>query len=282
MPAPNYATQGWVARTLSRARAILDGNLSDVTGQRMGRYGEALMLAPMIGEPLLADEGSLMMASMLPSATALQLGLSASYAATAAALVFKNNAPAGPASPRCHLRDIHFLCATAPASGTGLLYATLLDNVNRAPTTVSGLGSPGTAANQTAYQAPAVCANIDENPTISGVWWFPLSTSGGAPPVVPAQGSNARVLVGNGNLRAVIPVGAASSGVQDDYRIVFGATDRGVTSALRSTAGATQITEVHPAVTVGPQEFVLLYLWAPSNAVTGMAFAGLDCSWFER
>jgi hypothetical protein len=87
-----------------------------------------------------------MISSMLPSATALQLGISASYSATAAALVFKNNAPAGSFSPRCYLRDIHFLVAAAPASGTGLLYATVLDNVNRAPTTVSGLGSPGTPA----------------------------------------------------------------------------------------------------------------------------------------
>ena len=26
----------------------------------------------------------------------------------------------------------------------------------------------------------------------------------------------------------------------------------------------------------------LLYLWAPSNATAGFAFAGLDCTWFER
>jgi hypothetical protein len=223
-----------------------------------------------------------MMSSMLPSATALQLGLSASYSATAAALVFKNNAPAGPSSPRCHLRDIHFLCAVAPTSGTGLLYATALDNVNRTPTTISGLGAPGTPATVTAYQAPAVCTNIDENPTINGVWWFPLSTAAGAPPTVPAQGANARILVGNGNLRTVIPVGAASSGVQDDYRIVFGATDRSGTGTLRSSAGALQLVEYHPAVTVGPQEFFLMYLWAPSNVTAGFAFAGLDCTWFER
>lgn len=283
MANPTQANQGWVARTLAKARFISDSNFSDPTGQRFGRYGETFITSDMMGEPILCDEGALMISSMLPSATALQLGVSASYSATAAALVFKNNAPSGASSPRCHLRHIHFLVATAPASGTGLLYATVVDNVNRAPTTISGIGAPGTPATQTAYQAPSVCTNIDEGPTINGVCYFPLSTSGGAPPVIPAQGSNARVLVGNGNLRTVIPVGAATSGVQDDYRIVFGSTDYGISQgALRSTAGATLITEPHPAVTVGPQEFFILYLWSPSNATTGLALAGLDVSWFER
>lgn len=282
MANPTYSTQGWVARTLAKARSILDSNASDPTGQRFGRYGETYSVVPVVGEPALCDEGALMIASMLPSATVLQLGLSATYSSTAAAIVFKNNAPTGPSSARCHLRDIHFLCATAPTSGTGLLYATVLDNVSRTPTTISGLGAPGTPATVTAYQAPVVCTNIDESPSPQGQVWFPLSTSGGAPPTVPAQGASARIVVGNGNLRSVIPVGAATSGVQDDYRIVFGSTDRAATQSLSSTAGATKIVEVHPAITVGPQEFFLLYLWAPSNITAGFAFAGLDVSWFER
>lgn len=282
MAAPNYASQGWVARSINKARSIIDGSASDPTGPRVGRYGDQFMLAPMVGEPILCDEGSLMMSSMLPSATALQLGLSATYSATAAAIVFKNNAPVGSSSPRCHLRDIHFLCAVPPTSATGILYATAVDNVNRAPTTVSGIGAPGTPATVTAYQAPSVCTNIDEAPSINGVCWFPLSTAAGAPPTIPAQGSNARILVGNGNLRTVIPVGATTSGVQDDYRIVFGATDKAAVSSLRSSAGAMNIVEPHIAVTVGPQEFFILYLWAPSNATAGFAFAGLDVSWFER
>lgn len=282
MAAPNYAGQGWVARTISKARAVIDGNLSDVTGPRFGRYQEQMVLAPMVGEPILCDEGALMMSSMLPGATVLQLGLSATYSATAAAIVFKNNAPVGPSSPRCHLRDIHFLCNTPPTSATCLLYATALDNINRAPTTISGLGTPGTPATVTAYQAPAVCTNIDENPIINGMWWFPLSTAAGAPPSVPAQGSNARVLVGNGLLRAQIPIGAAT-GASDDYRIVFGATDRPAGQLVTAApAGASRIVEPHPAVTVGPQEFFLLYLWGLSNATAGFAFLGLDASWFER
>lgn len=282
MANPNYSAQGWVARSLARAKRVFDANPSDSTGPRFNGWNEFFGEIPMLGEPALSEEGSLFMSSMLPSATALQLGISATYSATAAALVFKNNA-AIKSDIRCSLREIHFLCATAPASGTSLLYASATDVVNRAPTTVSGIGSPGTPATVTAYQAPAVCLNIDEPSTPNGVWWFPLSTAAGAPPTIPAQGSNARILVGNGNLRTVIPVGALTSGVQDDYRIVFGATDRVQTGgSLRSSAGATQISEPHPAVTIGPQEFFILYLWAPSNAAAGLAFAGLDGSWSER
>ena len=275
----NIAQQGWVGRALSKARAILDGNDSDRVGPRFGRYSEQYMLAPLVGESVLCDEGSLMMASLAPSATALQLGVSATYVATAAAIVFKNDAPSG-SGIRCSLRDIHFLCAVAPTLGTGLLYATVLDNKDRAPTTVVLQG--GTPATATAYLAPNVCLNIDETPSVNGKCWFPLSTAAGAAPTIPAQGATARILVGNGNLRSVIPVGAATSGVQDDYRIVFGAMDRPAQGAARSAAAASVIVEPHPAVMIGPQQFFILYLWAPSNATAGFAFAGLDVSWFER
>lgn len=277
MANPTYANQGWVARTISKARSIIDGNPSDSTGNRMSRYNETYVLAPMTGEPLLADEGALMMSSMLPGATALQLGLSAAYAATAAAFVFKNNSPFGSSNPRCHLRDIHFTCSVPPTSGTSLQYATAIDSANRTPTTISGLGAPGTPATVTAYQAPSVCTNIDENPSINGVCFFPLSIAAGAPITIPAQGAAARILVGNGILRGQIPV------VLDDYRIVFGATDRPAGQLVTAApAGASRIVEPHPAVTIGPQEHFILYLWAPSNVTAGLAFTGFDVSWFER
>ncbi len=278
MAAPNYSGQGWVARTLSKARAIIDGGSSDVTGPRFSRYQEQMCLAPMMGEPLLCDEGALMISSMLPGATTLQCGVVASYSATASAiLTFKNNAPAGPSSPRCHLRDIHWSMSNAPGSATQWNYATVTDNVNRAPTTVSGIGSPGTPGTLTAYQAPAVCTNIDENPVINGVWWFPMATAAGGAPTVPAQGPNARIIVGNGLLRG------GNFVALDDVRITFGPTDRPAGQIVTAApSGASRIVEPHPAVTIGPQEFFLLYLWGASNATTGPAFIGLDCSWFER
>ena len=276
MATPNMSPQGWVARSLIKARAIIDGNLSDPTGPRIGRYGDQIMIAPMVGEPILCDEGALFSSTMLQGATTLQLGLSASFSATAAAFVFKNNAPFGPSSPRCHLRELHMIVTTAPTSATALNYATMIDNVNRGPT-VSALGTPTTA---TAYQAQAFCTNIDENPTASGAWFLPQSTSAGAPPAIPAAGANVRQLIGNGVLRTQIPV------VNDDYRFIFGATDRHIVSQLgtnaKSATTAASIVESHPAVSIGPQEYFLLFMWGPSNITAGIAFSQVDGSWFER
>lgn len=280
---PNYSAQGLVARFLKNMAAAIDGQQSNPLGPRMNGYNEQGMFISDHGEPLFADEGSLFMASMGPSATALQLGLSATFSATAAAIVIKNNAPVG--SPiRTKLREIHFLCAVPPTAGTSLLYATVIDNVNRNPTTLSsgsGGTGPGTPATVTAYLAQLNAATYSGGLPVSQVF-LPLSTAAGAPPTVPAASAGARVIVGNGNLRSVIPVGAATSGVQDDFRIEFGAQDKATGGATRSTAAASQIIEPHPAVSLGAQETFLLYLWAPSNITAGLAFAGLDVSLVER
>lgn len=273
MPAnPNFSLQGWVARGLNKAASILDGNDSDPRGLRENSYSEMAAFMAMLGERQLADEGCLVSAGMTPSQTALQLGLSAAFAATAAALVIKNNAVAG-SGLRLSLREIHFLCAVPPTSGTSLLYATAIDQGDRTPTTVALVAAPATA---TAYLASVNAPNY-ASPLVGPLpsVWFPLSTAAGAPPAVPAA-KTAQFIVGNGNLRSVIPVGAAASGVQDDYRLVFGAEDRANGASLRSAAGASQIIEPHPAVSLDPQAFFLMYLWCPGNITAGFAFAGLD------
>jgi hypothetical protein len=282
MSNPNYSLQGWVARAIQKIGLQNDGGPSDPRGPRFNQWDEQQVAVGLGGEMQFADEGTLCVATMTPSQTALQLGISAAFSGASAALVIHNNAPAG-SGIRCMLREIHFLIATAPASGTGLLYATEIDSNNRAPTTVSGTGSPGTPATATAYLPLVNTPNFSNAPvSLLPSVWFPLSTSAGAPPVVPAPSSSQIVLVGNGNLRSVIPVGAATSGVQDDYRLVFGATDKATGGTLRSTAAATQVIEPHPAVSLDPQAFFLLHLWAPGNAATGMAFAGLDVSMVLR
>jgi hypothetical protein len=281
MPANvNYSDQGWIQRSLAKALGLTNAP-SDSRGKRKTIYNEDYVASPWGGELAIADEGALMMTSMLPGATVLQLGINATYAATLPCAVFKNDAPAG-SGIRAHLRDIRFWLTVPPTSGTCALYATVLDNINRAPTTVSGLGSPGTPGNNTAYLAPTVCTNMDETPPIYGKWWFPLSTAGGAPPVVPAQGPSARILEGNGILRAQIPIGT-SGGASDDYRIVFGANDRpGGQLVTAAPAGASRIVEPHPAVSVGPQQFFLFYLWSLSNITAGFAFGGLSATHVER
>ena len=278
MAAPNYAPQGWVARALVKAASMLDGNISAVQGNRFNQYQEQGGFVGLMGERQMADEGALLFASMTPSQTALQLGLSAAYSAVAAALVIKNNAVVG-SGIRLGIREIHFLCAIPPTSGTSLAYSTVVDSGNRQPTTVAAVGSPATA---TAYAATVATPNFANSPiaALPSVW-FPLSTAGGAAPTVPAA-VNPVTIVGNGNLRTVIPVGVAATGVEDDYRIVFGAEDRASSGLLRSSAGALQVIEPHPAVSLDPQAFFLLNLWSLGNITAGFAFGGLDVTMFLR
>lgn len=281
MAAPNSALQGWVARSLRAAAVLIDGSASDSRGPRMSRYSEQMGTVGMVGEPQLCDEGAIYTASMLPGATALQLGVSAVFSATNACLVCKNQAPVGSGlNQRIQLRDIHFNLSAPPAAGTSLQYATVIDDIVRTPTTVSILG---TAANGSGYAAPNNCSNMDEiNTNSPAQWWFPQSTAAGTAIVVPAAGADARTIVGNGLLRAQIPVGTAA-GASDDYRIVFGATDRPAGQLVTAApAGASRIVEPHPAVSIGPQQTFLFYLWSLSNAATGLAFLGLDVSYIVR
>jgi hypothetical protein len=243
-------------------------------GPRAGRYGEQVALSLIPTKHLLADEGAYMIASMAPGATGLQLGLSAAFSALAAAIVIQNtDSPSNPNAKRIYLDQIHAIVSGAPTSATDLQYATVLDSVNRAPTTVALPAAPATA---TAYKQAAACVNMDVTPQIVGQAYFPLSTAAGAPPAVPAAGPNARTIVGNGNLRSQIPV------VKDDIRIVFGSLDP--TSALNTAApaGASRIVEPHPPVVIGPGQSFLLYLWMTANATAGIIFNGLDASWWER
>lgn len=230
-----------------------------------------------IGEKALADAGALFVTSMTPGQTVLQNGVSATYSATHAMLAFQNTA-ALQSGIRCHVRDISFWPTVAPASGTCLLYAVAVDSGSRLPTTVAAVGSPATG---TCYLATSQCTNIDKAATPVGQWYFPISTAGGVPPIIPAATSGARVLEGNGLLRSQIPI-ASSAGVSDSYRIHFGDDDIAGGQLVTAAANAAcRVVETHPAVSIGPQEWFLFHLWSLSNATTGIAFGGLTTSHLE-
>jgi hypothetical protein len=223
----------------------------------------------------LADEGQIFTATMAPGATALQLGISASFSATAACIAFGNlDSIAGLSNKRCWLHFIEFYVTTAPTSGTSLLFATVVDNVSRLPTTVAAVGSPAT---QTAYKVPVNNVNMDSGAQPVGQPYFPISTAAGAPPIVPAAGGASRTIVGNGNLRGQIPV------AQDVYTILFGAPDNPSGQLVTAApAGASRVVYAHPPVIIGPQQWFLLHMWAPSNVTAGIAFLGLTMQWAER
>jgi hypothetical protein len=274
MGAPNTALVGLVARMRSVASLLIDGQPSSSQGPRIGKFGEVYGVHPLFGDRALVDEGSLFTATMTPGQTALQLGLSAAFSATAAALVIKNNAPAGKVgSPNLIMRHIHMVVVTAPTAGTSLRYATVLDSGPRTPTTVSPVASPATV---TAYSVAPCNSNMDAEINSVAQVYFPLSIAAGAPPTIPGA-VNARTVIGNGHLRGQIPV------AEDDYRIIFGQDGlAGGSLVTAAPAGASRVVEPHPAVEIGPQQFFIFYLWAPSNITAGLAFSGLDVGWIER
>lgn len=242
---------------------------------RGGRYGDVKVESAWSTDHLLADEGAVMVATTLPGATALQLGISASFSATAAAFVLGNSDIAG--GKRLYPKFLRLASLTVPTSGTDLRYAIVLDSKDRTPSTISngtGGSGPGTAATVTAYRSTVVCTNMDANVVPVGVPFFPLSTAGGAAPTVPAAGQFARTIVGNGYIKGSIPV------TKDQYILQFGGTDRGGT--FQAAAALAKIVEHCPAVVIGPGQFMVLYLWSNGNITAGNAFDDVALEWIEK
>jgi len=262
-----------------RPQPDVDGNREGEPA-RGGRYGDGYVLPLFAKKHNLVDEGSYFTFSMQPQATALQLGLSAAFSATAAAIVLYNgDTPGKNESLRVFPDYVRLNVMTAPTSGTALRLATVLDTASRVPTTVSnGTGGtgPGTPATATAYRSPVTNANPDDAANPVTQVYLPLSTSGGAPPTVPAASQNARVVVGNASLRAQIPVAG------DEYVIDFGGDIPSGQLVTAAPAGASRVVLPHPPVALGPGHSLVIYLWAPSNATAGIAFDGIDGGLWER
>src|SRR5690349_19062735 len=96
-------------------------NTRDGDPSRASIYGDGYVLPLGVKKHWLADEGSFFTATLAPGATALQLGLSASFSAAACCLAFQNTDTSGkPDSQRCYLDQIRFNVVTPPTSGTSL------------------------------------------------------------------------------------------------------------------------------------------------------------------
>lgn len=271
----------WTARRLSAIAASVDGVQSS-NKPRGSQYDEQYVISSMAKKYPGVDGGEYRIASMTPSQTALQVGISASYSAILAALAFKNGAAAAQnPGKRCYLDYIRMVVVTPPTSGTELLGATAIDSGSRSPTTISsgsGGTGPGTAATATAYRAPVVDPNMDSVESAIGIPYFPFSTAAGTPVAIAAASTDARLLVGNLPIRAQIPVAS------DEYVIDFGSGDPAPSGGLvtAAPAGASRVVCAHPGVVLGPQHWFLLHLWSPSNVTAGLAFKGLDMGWWER
>lgn len=273
MLSPQVIVKGIVNRLLP-APPLLDGPESE-RALRLGRFGDVKVESIFPTDHLQAAEGTYCVATTLPGATALQLGLSATFSATAAAFVLANSDPPGGRS--IYPRRLKLVQSVAPTSGTDLRYAIVLDNVNRMPTTVSngsGGSGPGTPATATAYRSTVVSTCMDANPQIAGIAMFPMSAAAGAPPTVPAASPYARTIVGNAMLKNSIPV------VKDQYVIQFGSADTGGT--FQGAAALAKIVEHAAPICIGPGQSMLIYLWSTSNATAGNAWDDVCLEWVER
>ena len=246
---------------------------------RGGRYQEQMVYNPFPLANVMADEGTLVVASMSPGQTALQLGLSAAWSATAAAFVLVNSdTPGNPLAKRIFPRKLNLVVSGAPTSATNWQYATFIDNVNRAPTILTGGGNTAlTAATATAFQPNANNTNMSNNAPVMGRAYFPISTAAGAPPTIPAAGPAVRQLRGNGILRGQIPV------VGDNYTIAFGLLDEPAGQQLTAApAGYSRIVEPHEPLALDPGQSLVIYMWGLSNASAGIIFSDASMSWAER
>ena len=225
------------------------------------------------GDLLIADQGAYFVANTEPGATALQLGISATYSSTLAAFVLKNSSTTTANPVRIYPKFLKTSVVTVPTSAVDWRYAVVVDSTDRTPSTIAGVASPAT---HTAYVATVNCTNMALSPTAAGVAYFPISTtdgSGGAI-TVPAAGANARTLVGNALLKGSIPV------AKDQYTIQFGADVMG--GGFQGAAALSKHVDYAPPVVLGPAQCMVIYMWGLSNATAGIAFDGVTLAWVEK
>lgn len=275
MLSPQALIKGIIGRSLRNLVPAVDGTEEDT---RLGKYGDLKVESAWPDMTLLCDEGAYMVASMAPAQTALQLGISASFAATAAAFVLQNTDAAGTLSKRVYPKFLRLAVSVVGTSGVDLRYAIVLDSKDRTPSTISNASGsdrgPGTPATATAYRSPVFCTNMDENPQIIGVPYFPLSTAAGAPPTVPSAGQSARTVVAQGFIKNSALV------AKDQIQLVFGAVD--IPGSFQGAAALCKLVEAVPAVALGPGNFLLIYLWSASNVTAGNAFDDAAMGWVEK
>lgn len=280
MPAPYQTLKNYTARFLTTMARKSEGVESDTS--RSSEYQEMAFWLGMQGGQVLAHDDVVRVATMQPGATALQLGLSASFNSAQAAFAFQNGDAnlAGSIPKQCI--PLFFKCTVsgAPTTATNWRFASVIDTSSRLPTTISGVGSPGTPATATCYLPSVVGTNTGTKGASVGKAYFPLSVTAGAPIAVPAHSADpsiSRYLEGNGLLRIQIPV------VGDEYWIAYGDLDlQAGQLTTAASAGYSKIVHPHPAIEIAPQTWHLLHMWGASNATAGIIFDSMTFAWIER
>lgn len=199
---------------------------------RLNEYRE--LIVPMTRHGL-AKDGTYFATNNPALGTTVAGAVLAAFSGTTAAFVVQNTGdPTNPDAKNIDLDLLKLIYTVAPASATGLEYAVQLDNVSRLPTA-------GFVLLATTLNVGAIIRS-----TIAKVWAF----TGAAFMTVPAAGVNART-VARGSIPGLPVVGT-------EHQIRFG------TDGSSSTACGQE-----PPVSIPPGWWAVVYLWWPSNAVTG-------------
>jgi hypothetical protein len=253
----NVILSGFTQRAKPTART---DSASALSGARFGRYGEHYVSNVVPNKVLLADEGSYFVSGTTTSVSigspnTIPFTQSTAFSATKAVFVIKNNDSVG--GKRIYLDYVKlFNWTTAPTSAVSVNMAVELDNVTRTPT------AGGTA--QT-----VVNANMDD---ATGSIALLTAVGSGAPLMltVPAAGAGARQVT-QCLLKSQIPV------VRDSLECYFGAVD-GSGGTMGATGG--RFVSNGAPVVIGPQQYAVFHIWAPSAAADPNA--EYELAWWER
>jgi len=243
---PQALIKGLVARLLPPPNA--DSNNNDVA-LRQGRYGEAIVLAGMRKQHLLADEGSYFVAHN--NQTGVTITTTAAFADVSPFLVITNNEPSG--GKRLYLDYFNMVTTTAGSAASGLttIQAVVrVDATNRytsggtALTVVNPNGDDVTAARVTAFAGQVVA---------------------------PAASGSVRTVAGLRTLRPCVSATVADV-VGEMKMLNFGGVEGG--SAGTITVGSANIVPVSlPPVVVAPGGSALIHVfYAASGTPVAAAY----------
>lgn len=212
----------------------------------------AILTGSSSGTPVAGSAVSWVATNPAPG-TPIVYAVTASYSATAGNFMsFKNNSSAGQ-NTLMTLDYIKLITGVVPASGTAANYAIITD-VPSSNRYTSG-GSAITPA----------------NPDASFSGGSVVQLNAGALTTAAASGS-ARI-ASRGSLRGVIPT------INDQYFLQSNLPGGGGSFASAAASGNIAV-PMAPNITIGPQQFLLLALWFPSNASTAAQFE-FETSWIE-
>src|SRR5574337_741024 len=223
-----------------RVSRALPQNVPDTNGtdMRYGRYGEPYVIPMFADLNPLVDEGSYFVTNNGQAAGLANSAATGFVATTPEIVIFNGWGVSDPAAKRIYLDFVRLIQAGTFTAGTSVQIAIVLDSISR-------YSSGGTEL--TANIAPS-------NITVGAVSKARVFV--GAITAL-AAGSAAKQVVGQRYLKLAI------AAVNDIYELRL---DRADTYSLAPGAYTVQSL---PAVSIGPQESALIYMWQPSATAVG-------------